>query len=170
MPNALKEQFPDFAAKLRKIDFEDQQEAFSEHDITRLQNELGVELPPSYKRFLRCTSGFSAFGGAVQIGEQHLFFHRFEPLEELSEQQRKIVRQKGGGWPPPSDGMLCFAEFFMEADGDQVLFDITQKDGNGEYPVFYYAHDGRPPTVRKIADTFEEWLNKFPDYPEFAEE
>jgi hypothetical protein len=32
---------------------------------------------------------------------------------------------KGGGWPPPSQGMLCFAEYSLEADGDQVLFEAS---------------------------------------------
>jgi hypothetical protein len=31
--------------------------------------------------------------------------------------------------------MLCFAEFFMEADGDQVLFDVSKGLINGEYPI-----------------------------------
>jgi hypothetical protein len=66
--------------------------------------------------------------------------------------------------------MLCFAEFFWEGDGDQVLFDVKQKDENGEYPVYYYAHENQPPTLRKIAASFGEWLNKIPGYKEFFEE
>jgi hypothetical protein len=58
-------------------------------------------------------------GGVVQFGKQHAFFHEFEPLRSLTPAQRSAVKQKGGAWPPPTDGMLCFAEFFMEADGDQ---------------------------------------------------
>jgi hypothetical protein len=103
----------------------------------------------------------------IQIGEEHPFFHKFEPFEKLTSEKQMAVKQKGGTWPPPSNGMLCFAEFFMEGDGDQVLFDIKQKDANGEYRVYYYNHD--EPSVRKIADSFGQWLNEFPNYEEFAD-
>lgn len=79
-----------------------------------------------------------------------------------------MVEAKGGTWPPPSQGMLCFGEFFMEADGDQVLFDVSGGLQHGEYPVMYYAHESCPPTVRKLADTFEQWLDGFLDYKEFS--
>jgi hypothetical protein len=57
--------------------------------------------------------------------------------------------------PPASHGMLCFAEFFMEAEGDQVLLDFSGGLRGGEYPIYYYAHGARPPSVRKLADSFE---------------
>jgi len=88
----------------------------------------------------------------------------------LTKQQQNRIDKTRVSWPPPSQGMLCFAEFFMEADGDQVLFDIKQKNKYGEYSVYYYAHENRPPTIRKIADSFEQWLNEFPDYEAFNEE
>lgn len=66
--------------------------------------------------------------------------------------------------------MLCFAEFFMDADGDQVLWDISGGLRDGEYPIYYYAHEARPPSVRKIADSFETWLGEFLNYREFARE
>jgi hypothetical protein len=64
--------------------------------------------------------------------------------------------------------MLCFAEFFMEADGDQVLWDISQGLRDGEYPIYYYAHERRPPSVRKLADCFEMWVGEFLRYREFV--
>lgn len=109
-------------------------------------------------------------GGVVQLGIQHPFFHEFEPFEQLTPAQQRSVRQKGGQWPPPSQGMLCFAEFFMEADSDQVLFDVSRGLVDGEYPVMYYAHETNPPTVRRLADTFEEFINGFLDYPAFQHE
>lgn len=170
MFNDLKTYFPNFWKNIEKLDIEDELDAITEEGILELEKNLGIVLPPSYKQFLLCTQGFEAFGGMVQLGEQHPFFHKFKSLNELTPQQQKMVKQKGGIWPPPSNGMLCFAEFFMEADGDQVLFDVSQKDENGEYPVYYYAHDSRPPEVRKIAGSFGQWLNEFPDYKEFADE
>lgn len=32
----------------------------------------------------------------------------------INEQQLKVVETKGGNYPPPCQGMLCLAEFFME--------------------------------------------------------
>lgn len=106
-------------------------------------------------------------GGVVQFGAQHPFVHEFEPFNSLSPAQQTVVARKGGSWPPPSDGMLCFAEFFMEADGDQVLFDTSQGLVNGEYPVMYYAHDDRPPSVRRIASSFKEFMEAFLQYEAF---
>src|SRR5215471_1639673 len=122
--------------------------AASEPDIRAIEVELGVPLPESYKRLLRLTRGFWLSSGVVQLGLEHPFFHEFEPYEALTPQQRDGVRRKGGTWPPPSHGMLCFAEYFAEADGDQVLWDVRSGLQAGEYPVYYYSHEARPPSVR----------------------
>lgn len=63
--------------------------------------------------------------------------------------------------------MLCFAEFFLEADGDQVLFDVSGGLVAGEYPVVYYAHEGSPPSVRRVAGSFAEFLEICLTYPEW---
>ncbi len=139
-------------------------------EISTLEAHLQTQLPRSYKQFLGYLSGFTAFDDAVQLGNQHPFFHRFKPKEALSAQQQKVIAQRGGNWPPPSNGMLCFGEAFMEADGDQVLFDLSQMNAEGECPVYYYAHESSPPAVRKIADSFAQWLNEFGSYPEFTGE
>jgi len=60
--------------------------------------------------------------------------------------------------------MLCFAEFFLEADGDQVLFDTGRGLMDGEYPIMYWAHEGRPPSVRRLAGSFHEFIESFLDY------
>ena len=46
----------------------------------------------------------------------------------------------------------------VEADGDQVLWDVAAGLKDGEYPVYYYSHESSPPTVRQIAPGFREWL------------
>ena len=60
--------------------------------------------------------------------------------------------------PPPSQGMLCFAEYFLEADGDQVLFDVSDGLIDGEYAACYYAHAESPARVTQVADSFAEWI------------
>jgi hypothetical protein len=106
-------------------------------------------------------------GGSVQFGIEHPFFHNFPPLETLNEQQSRVVEMKGGKYPPPSQGMLCFAELFMESDGDQVLWDVSGGTVDGEYPIFYYAHEAIPPSVRKLSDNFKTWLGELLNYEEF---
>jgi hypothetical protein len=144
---------------LEKHDVEHVQPGIDEEGVVQLEDRLGVPLPSSYKEFLRRARGFWLLGGTVQFDVQHPFFHTFSKLEELNQQQRNVVEQKGDVWPPPSDGMLCFAEYFRDADGDQVLFDVSEGLVEGEYPVMYYSHETRPPFVERVAGSFREWFN-----------
>jgi hypothetical protein len=138
-------------------------------EIDNLEQQSGVPLPAAYKALLRCARGFWLMGGVVQFGSQHPFVHDFPPLESLTPQQRQLIAAKGGSWPPASQGMLCFAEFFMEADGDQVLFDTSRGLIGGEYPIMYWAHEGRPPSVRQLAGSFGEFMDGFLAYPAFSQ-
>ena len=162
MLDQLADDFPGFVSKLDDdADLEQILPGATDEEIAKEEKLLGIPLPASYKRFLKLTRGFDLFGSAVQFGPQHPFIHDFPKIGELSDAQRKVVQLRGGGWPPPSQGMLCFAEYFRDADGDQVLFDVANGLTDGEYPVVYYSHDTRPPTVTKLADSFEEWLNDY---------
>jgi SMI1/KNR4 family protein SUKH-1 len=161
----LKVSFPEFAAQLaarasEPYLIEHVLPAATESAISSLETDLGLPLPDSYKRLLRITRGFWLLGGAIQLSAEHPFFHDFPPIETLTPQQRRGVTEKGGTWPPASQGMLCFAEYFLEADGDQVLWDVSKGLQGGEYPVVYYAHEGCPPGVRPLATGFGEWLRR----------
>jgi hypothetical protein len=142
--------------------------AASDAEIIEIEARVGVQLPEAYKRLLRCARGFWLLGGSIQFGTQHPFFHTFEPLDKLTPMQRQVVSRRGGAWPPPSQGMLCFAEFFMEADGDQVLWDISGGMRGGEYPIYYYAHEASPASVRKLSDNFQDWVGEFLGYRDFS--
>ena len=150
--------FPKFASRAINNSLEEVLPPVPELELVSLEERLGVPLPESYTSLLRCARGFWLRGGVVQLSAIHPFFHHFEPFERLSPQQQRAVQLKGGGWPPPSQGMLCFAEFFMEADGDQVLFDVSQGLVRGEYPVMYYSHESSPPSVRVLSDGFETFV------------
>lgn len=164
----FKQGFPAFYRQIKgRGAYPDQQlPGATEANLQHLEASLGFPLPDSYKAFLRCAAGLWLRGGLIQFGQQHPFIHSFKPFEELTPQQRQNVSRKGGGWPP-TEGMVCFAEFFMEADGDQVLFDVSRGLVHGEYPVMYYSHEDSPPSVRKRADTFPVGLAEFLTYPEF---
>lgn len=172
LPRSLAPHFPRFAELLAagRGEIEEIKPAASATDIQTLESDLGVALPESYKQLLRCARGFWLFGGSVQFGTGHPFFHKFPAWNDLTPQQRAVVQLKGGSWPPPSDGMLCFAEFFMEADGDQVLFDVKRGLHNGEYAVMYYAHEAHPPTVRKLAEDFQSFVEGLLERKEFRSE
>jgi hypothetical protein len=51
-----------------------------------------------------------------------------------------------------------------------VLYDVASGLVQGEYPIMYWAHEGRPPSVRKLADGFAEFMEAFLEYPEFRQE
>ena len=130
----------------------------TESDLEALESRLGHALPETYKSLIRLTRGFWLSGGVIRLSNMHPFFHDFPPLDKLAPPRQRAVRQRGAGWPPPSQGMLCFAEYFWHADGDQVLWDVGQGLVNGEYPVMYYAHEARKPSVTRVAPEFGEWL------------
>jgi hypothetical protein len=167
MLEAAAKLFPRFARAARRRHLEHVLPGAAVADVAALEQQLGLLLPESYKRLLQCARGFWLMGGVVQFGPQHPFIHDFPALESLTPQQRQVVALKGGPWPPASQGMLCFAEFFMEADGDQVLFDTNGGLVGGEYPIMYWAHEGRPPSVRPLASSFGEFMDEFLTYPAF---
>ena len=154
----LKKHFPNFAKNLKKGDLSQVLKGISLGEIEHIEKSLGIPLPASYKKFISLCRGFYLFGGPVQFSSGHPFPHDFPEYEKLSKVQQDVVRQRGGIWPPPSNGMLCFAEYFWKADGDQVLFQIDRGLINGEYPVFYYSHESSPASVTKMSDSFGDWL------------
>ncbi len=170
MIEAVTNLFPSFARLAVGRDLQHVLPPATSDEVTALEARLCAPLPPTYKALLQCARGFWLMGGVVQFGMQHPFIHEFKPLENLNPRQQWMVQLMGGHWPPPSKGMLCFAEFFMEADGDQALFDVSEGLVRGEYPVVYYAHERQPPSVRKLADSFGEFMEGFLAYPAFRKE
>src|SRR5689334_21543468 len=107
MIESLNAKFPKFAQQLGSgvgDPIEVVGESAVESDILQVDTKLGIPLPESYKSFLRCTRTLTLRGGLIRFGPEFPFL---QDLPSLS----------------PSQGMLCFADFFLEADGDQLLFD-----------------------------------------------
>jgi len=170
MLNELANSFPRFTLLARQHQLRHVLPPVTDSDIALIEEQLALPLPETYKALLRCARGFWLKGGLIQFGSQHPFVHDFPSFDSLTPQQRELVAFKGGPWPPASQGMLCFAEFFMEADGDQVLFDTAAGLIAGEYPIMYWAHESRPPSVRQLAASFKEFMETFLEYPEFNQD
>jgi SMI1-KNR4 cell-wall len=138
--------FPAFSQLAPDYDLELEQAAASQDEIANIEKALNLPLPQAYKNLLSCTRGFWLMGGAVQFDSQHPFVHPYSIAS--------------------ANEFLCFAEFFMEADGDQVMFDLRGGLQNGEYPIVYYAHAAKQKT-RILANNFTEFMENFLTYPGF---
>jgi len=161
---SLRDEFPGFYSAVPRHIFDKTELDYlrpplGDDEIEEMEGKLQASLPSSYKRFMRLCGGFSGPIGEISLClESWPFFHEFQPLEEMIPADRKQIRRRGLPWPPESNGMLCFADYWLEMDGDQVLFDVANGLVEEEYPIFYYAHEEG--TVRKLETSFENWINK----------
>jgi hypothetical protein len=161
--SALRLNFHDFAGKIESQPGMTLDEIFpglTAEEIAAREEEIGLPLPESYKQFLHAASGFWLSDGAVQFSRHHPYLHKSPEYESLSPDEKAQVSTTGGIWPPPSSGMLCFAEFFIEEVGCSVLFDVRRGLINGEYPVMNYYYRATPPSITPIAQSFSQWLNE----------
>ncbi len=139
MLDCLKDEFPNFWERINngEVELDSFEPPLSEEEITALEKEL--PLPNSYKAFLRCIGGIWLEVPYIRMDKRNPFFFDNPRFKDV----------------------VCFGEYFLEADGDNVMFDISQGLINGEYPVYYYAHDfANDPDrgLRKLADSFREWI------------
>jgi hypothetical protein len=147
---ALGVSFPKFARFLgrRAADVDELDGPASEQEIDEIERRLGVPLPISYRRFIACARTLSLDG--FSMGLSQVFTH-----------PASISTQS-----PPVPA-LCIAEYWLEADGDQVLVE-THPQPAEDPPVYYYAHaDGGK--VRKLAASFSAWIESLPRSPVFRE-
>jgi hypothetical protein len=142
----IKAQFPKFAALLkRKFESASLPEAgATDEELHALENSLGIQLPGMLATLLRASRQIQLEG--LTIGT-HLFFHGSR-----------------GDAPAPSSGMLCFADYWLDADGDQMLIDPKELPDD-DPPVYYYAHS--VPEVRSTKKTFSAWLESLARSPMF---
>ena len=134
--------FPRFVRFLRRSPeiVESMEPGASDEEIAKCESSLSAALPIPYKRFLNCCRSLK-LGDTLKIGLPHMFVH--EPPD---------------GVELPTDGLLCFGECWLEADGDQVLFETSCIDP----PVLYYAHN--VPELRQVAGNFVEWVEGIPKW------
>jgi hypothetical protein len=114
-------------------------------ELQALEQSLGLPLPDKLKTLLLASRHIQLEG--FHLG--NVFFH-----------------QRRGDRPGLSDGMLCFADYFLEADGDQMLIDPRDVPAD-DPPVHYYAHE--IPEVRPLRKSFSAWLESLGRSPLFRE-
>lgn len=139
---SLAARFPRFAAFLTaNLDDVDRcRPGLDDAALDRLEDSLDLRLPTAYRAFLRCAREV-VVGDTLQLTATHPFVHDSASVAL------------------PSQGLLCVADYWLKADGDQVLFDL-RGDAGDDPPVLYYAHGER--RVRVIADGFTPWIEGLP--------
>lgn len=133
--NHLKPNFPQFS-KLLKRKFEDinaLQAAASAVEIQAVENRLGITLPITLRDFFMCCQSVSMEGFTLQL--DGMFIH-----------------------PTTIDGQtaLCIGDYWLEADGDQLLIISTSQQQN-DCAVYYYAH-AQQGSVKYLDSSFKHWL------------
>ena len=148
---AITEHFPKFGSFLKKRvrDIDTLEPAAAEAEITAAEQGLGVSLPDTYKRFLRCTKSLTF--DVLSIGSFFVFPHPAKIVDAGIE-----------------SGSICIADYWLEADGDQVLVECRPKM-ESDPPVYYYAHAEGPHAVRKLANSFSAWIELLPRSPVFRQ-
>ncbi len=101
--------------------------AATEEELSDLEDQLGASLPKEYRSFLS-TCRYLKIDDGIEIGG---FDHNGVYVTEMpwiSEEHR------------PGKKYLVFADYWQYADGDQLMFDLSEKD----LPVIAYLHEHGP--------------------------
>lgn len=141
---ALQLHFPRFGKFLitNVARIEEMGDPASEDVIAQIEAEIGRSLPAAYAKFLRCARTL-VVDDVLQLTSTHPFIHQ-STGSDLS-----------------TEGMLCIADFWLDADGDQVMIDV-RADVTEDPPVLYYAHEAPESKLRTIATHFTEWVEALP--------
>jgi hypothetical protein len=123
-------------------------EPATESETSNVERSLGVSLPRAFRRFLGCTRALTLDG--IAIGLEQVFRHP------------ALI-----GDQAPGTENLCIADYALEADGDQVLFDL--RSALDDPPVYYYAHAAARKLARPLAPSFTAWLESLPKSPLFRD-
>lgn len=121
---------PELIEKI-KVDPESSFEAGTAAEaIADIQTQLGVTFPPSYQVFLQHFNGGEfRFARMYQVTpEETGFFDLLEMVEHASECVAAIRDRH----------LLPFGDDYS---GSYYCFDLTQPDGDGEYPIVFWDQD-----------------------------
>ncbi|TDV57170.1 hypothetical protein CLV71_10141 [Actinophytocola oryzae] len=136
--DALAADFPKLARFLRR-NTDEIESMLPGMSPATLTSTIGMPLPAAYLLFLSHTREL-VVGDTLRLTRGHPFVHTSAAVEL------------------PTEGMLCFGEYWLEADGDQVLFDLRAGMAD-DPPVLYYAYARR---VVEPIGRFTEWVESLP--------
>lgn len=99
----------------------------SEAEIAKLESGLGMRLPSEYRHFLTVCRYLKIDDGCEVGGFDHNGLYVTE-IPWISDKHR------------PGRSYLVFANYWQFADGDQLMFDLS----DGTHPVIAYLHEHGP--------------------------
>jgi hypothetical protein len=99
----------------------------SESELQKMESGLGVQLPAEYRQFLASCRYLKINDGMEVGGLDHDGFYVTEVPWVSSEHRRGV-------------DYLVFANYWRYADGDQLMFDLTEPGR----PVIAYLHEHGP--------------------------
>jgi hypothetical protein len=125
-------------------------------DISELESRLNVILPDSYK-YLISTYGLlhtpNVLTKICDLGVEISEVQDFLSLEDVSSLS-KLYEMSG-----MPKGHILFAS---DCKGNMFCFKLTDCESKQvDIPVWFFDHDGG--TVKKVSNTFSEWLGEFND-------
>lgn len=142
--NALAKHFPKFARFLKKHadDIDQLEEPATEAEILAAEQSVDASLPESLKQLLRSTRGLSRDGFAIGLAQ--IFPHP------------AVLSGR-----PAAVRTVCIADYWLEADGDQVVIAASPNPCE-DVPVYYYGHATGVNTARELAGSLSAWLESLP--------
>jgi hypothetical protein len=144
----LKQHFPKFAGLIRRrLESSNELGApATTEELQRAEQSLGLKLPGALRRLFECSGRVSIDGLSIDI-DVNLLIH-------------PVASQLAG------TSMLCFGEYCLQADGDQVLLRVDELSDD-DPPVYYYAHEF--PRVEPTKKRFTAWLESLSRSPLFRD-
>jgi hypothetical protein len=142
----LKTEHPTLARLLNRLDDWEVGEPATVEELAAVEASVDFVLPPSLSQFFRLHRSLS-IGDTLRLDLDHITRFDFSHLD---------VSKR-----PACHGEVALGDFFWRADGDQLVLATHGRPPGAEFPVLYYEHEGRPPKLMHLADSFAgflEWL------------
>jgi SMI1 / KNR4 family (SUKH-1) len=97
----------------------------SEEQVTAAEEELGIALPPTYRKLVTTTEPYDGVYGVYWVNESAL------PGAD-------IVSAKRSAHSPLPPFLIAVVG---RDNGDEYCFDTRNSDDRGEYPIVYFDHE-----------------------------
>ena len=119
--------------------------------ITNAETKLGIKFPPSFLIFLEKAGTYQLpYWETYWVGNASLGFRNIiaANMSEREETESSLP--------------LFLVAFQNNGCGDQICFDVRNRNEHGEYPIVLWDHElGPEENLRELeilADSFAEWL------------